>query len=41
MASQGLITGNGPMDPEARKRWLEQNQNPGPSRSDEILRISR
>ena len=26
MASQGLITGNGPMDPEARKRWLEQNQ---------------
>ena len=26
MASQGMITGNGPMDPEAKKRWLEQNQ---------------
>ena len=26
MAAYGMITGNGPMDPEARKRWLEQNQ---------------
>ena len=26
MAYNGLLVGNGPMDPEARKRWLEQNQ---------------
>ena len=26
MASSGMLVGNGPMDPQARKRWLEQNQ---------------
>ena len=26
LAANGMLTGNGPQDPVARKRWLEQNQ---------------
>ena len=41
MASQGLITGNGPMDPEARKRWLEQNQPRSIKLGDKFISIDR